>query len=52
MTAILDFTDEAALSILETALPATGNIIGTSIVKITPTEAKLRETVGRGAALY
>ena len=41
MAAILDFAGEAALSIPETAFPATGNIIGTNIVKITPIEANI-----------
>ena len=36
MVAILDFTGEATLSISETACPATGSIMGISIVKITP----------------
>ena len=36
MAAILDFTGEAAMSLSEKAFPATGNIIGTNIVKITP----------------
>ena len=41
MAAILDFTGEAALSISETAFPATGNSIGTNILKITPIEDKI-----------
>ncbi len=41
MVAILDFTGETALSISETAFPATGNII----VKITPIEAKIWQSV-------
>ena len=45
MVAILDFTGEAALSISETAFPATGNIIGTNIVKITTIEAKIWQSV-------
>ena len=45
MVAIWDFTGEAALSISETGFPATWNIIGTTIVKIPPIEAKLRQSV-------
>ena len=41
MAAILDFTREADLSISETAFLATGNIIGTNIVKIPPIEANI-----------
>ena len=41
MAAILDFAGEAALPISETAFPATGNIIGTNIVTITPIEANI-----------
>ncbi len=45
MAAILDFTCEAVLSISETAFLATGNIIGTNIVKITPIEANILQSV-------
>ena len=45
MAAILDFTGEAALSISETAFPANGNIIDTSIVKIPPVEANIWQSV-------
>ena len=40
MAAILDVTNEAALSISEMDCPATGHIIGTRIVKITHIEAE------------
>ena len=45
MAAILYFSGEATLSISETAFPATGNIIGTEIVKITPIDATLWQSV-------
>ena len=45
MEAILYLTGEAALSISKTAFPATGNIIGTNIVKITTMEAKICQSV-------
>ena len=49
MAAILYFTGEAALPISETAFPATRNIIGINIVKITPIEANMMAT---SAVLY
>ena len=45
MAAILDFTSEAALPLSETAFPATGNSIGTKIVKIIPIEANIWQSV-------
>ena len=45
MAAIWDFTGEAALPISETAFPATGNSIGINIVKITPIEDTLWQSV-------
>ena len=45
MAAILDFTGEAAQLISETAFPATGNNIGINIVKITPIEANMWQSV-------
>ena len=45
MAAILDFTGKAALPILETTFPATGNIIGNKIAKITPIEANIWPSV-------
>ena len=45
MAVILDSTGEAALSISKTAFLATGNIIGTKIVKITPIDAKIWQSV-------
>ena len=41
MAAILHFTGEAILPILETAFPATENNTRTTIVKIAPTEANI-----------
>ena len=41
IAAILNFTGEAALPLSEKGFPATGNIIDTKIVKITPIEAHI-----------
>ena len=38
VTAILNFTDEAALPIIETVFPATENVISTKIMRITHIE--------------
>ena len=45
MATILDFAGETALPISETAFHATGHIIGTKIVTITPIEAKIWQSV-------
>ena len=45
MVAILNFTGEADPPISETDFPATANIIGTKIVKITPIEANSWQSV-------
>ena len=41
IAAILNFTGEAALPLSEKGFPATGNIIGTKIMEITPIEAQI-----------